>query len=158
MAQDKYHWEDFKAGETITMGSFSLSEADIIEFARRYDPQPFHIDKAAADRSFYGGLIASGWHTCCAVMRLMCDSYLLESASLGSPGIDELRWLKPVRPGDVLTAQRTILESRASSSKPDMGIVKSKWEIFNQRDECVMSMSGLQMFSRRAPAQAKGGA
>jgi acyl dehydratase len=152
MAQHKYYWEDFKVGDTLSMGSFSLSEADIIDFARRYDPQPFHIDKAAAEKSFYGGLIASGWHTCSAVMRLMCDSYLLASASLGSPGIDELRWLRPVRPGDVLTARRTILESCASSSKPEMGIVKSKWEIFNQRDEYVMTMSGLQMFQRRVPA------
>ncbi len=154
MTQHKFYWEDFKTGETITMGSFSLSEADIVDFARRYDPQPFHIDKAAAEKSFYGGLIASGWHTCCAVMRLMCDSYLLDSASLGSPGMEELRWLRPVRPGDVLTAKRTILDSRPSLSKPDMGIVKSKWEIFNQRDECVMSMTGLQMFRRRAPRSA----
>lgn len=154
MTQHKFYWEDFKTGETITMGSFSLSEADIVDFARRYDPQPFHIDKAAAEKSFYGGLIASGWHTCCAVMRLMCDSYLLDSASLGSPGMEELRWLRPVRPGDVLTAKRTILDSRPSLSKPDMGIVKSKWEIFNQHDECVMSMTGLQMFRRRAPRSA----
>lgn len=158
MATHKYYWEDFKVGDTITMGNFSLSEAEIVDFAKRYDPQPFHIDKAAANASFYGGLIASGWHTCSAVMRLMCDSYLLDSASLGSPGIDELRWLRPVRPGDVLTAKRTILESRASSSKPEMGIVKSKWEIFNQRDECVMTMAGLQMFGRRTPSQTKGGA
>jgi acyl dehydratase len=154
MTQHKFYWEDFKTGETITMGSFSLSEADIVDFARRYDPQPFHIDKAVAEKSFYGGLIASGWHTCCAVMRLMCDSYLLDSASLGSPGMEELRWLRPVRPGDVLTAKRTILDSRPSLSKPDMGIVKSKWEIFNQHDECVMSMTGLQMFRRRAPRSA----
>jgi acyl dehydratase len=149
VAQPKFYWEDFKAGESLEMGSFSLSEAQIVEFAKTYDPQPFHIDAKAAAQSMYGGLIASGWHTCSMVMRLMCDSYLLDSASLGSPGLDEIRWLKPVRPGDTLTARRNVVETRTSATKPELGIVKMKWEIFNQHGECVLSMLGMQMFKRR---------
>jgi acyl dehydratase len=145
----EYYWEDFTVGRTIDLGSREVSRAEVLEFANRYDPQSFHVDEAAAEASIYGGLIASGWHTAAMVMRLMCDGYLLRSASLGSPGIDNLRWLKPVRPGDTLRARMTVLESRPSSSKPDRGTVKSSWEVFNQRGELVMSMEGFGMFRRR---------
>jgi acyl dehydratase len=148
----EYYWEDFTIGRTIELGSREVSRDEVLEFARRYDPQPFHVDDQAADASIYGGLIASGWHTAAMVMRLMCDGYLLQSASLGSPGIDNLRWLKPVRPGDTLRARMTVLESRPSSSKPDRGTVRSSWEVFNQRDELVLSMEGYGMFRRRQPA------
>jgi acyl dehydratase len=143
------YWEDFPAGETLEMGSHTFTEAEIIDFARQFDPQPFHTDPAAAKASFFKGLIASGWHTCAMVMRMMCDAYLLDSASVGSPGIDNLKWLKPVRPGDTIRAQRTTLESRASKSRPDIGIVKNRWEVFNQEGEMVMSMEGYGMFRRR---------
>ena len=102
----------------------------------------------------YGGLIASGWHTCAMVMRMMCDAYLSQSASVGSPGIDNLKWLKPVRPGDTISARRTTLETRASNSKPDIGIVNNLWEVFNQNGELVMSMQGYGMFRRRNPGSA----
>ena len=102
----------------------------------------------------YGGLIASGWHTCAMVMRMMCDAYMLQSASVGSPGIDNLKWLKPVRPGDTISARRTTLEARTSKSRPDIGIVNNLWEVFNQDGEMVMSMQGYGMFRRRNPGSA----
>ena len=147
----KTYWEDFKTGERKSIGSVVVDKNEVIEFASRYDPQPFHVDQAAAEKSIYGGLIASGWHTCAMVMRLMCDSYLLESASLGSPGIENVRWLRPVRPGDTLTAFRTIEETRVSASRPDRGIVNSLWEVENQKGELVLTMSGIQFFLRRNP-------
>ncbi len=147
--QFKTYWEDFETGERKNIGSVVVDKDEVIKFASRYDPQPFHVDEAAAKQSIYGGLIASGWHTCAMVMRLMCDSYLLESASLGSPGIENVRWLRPVRPGDRLTAFRTIEETRLSTSRPDRGIVKTLWEVENQKGELVLTMSGIQFFLRR---------
>jgi acyl dehydratase len=150
------YWEDFHVGEVEQIGSRKVERDEVVAFARQFDPQAFHVDEAAAARSMYGGLIASGWHTCAMVMRMMCDAYLLDSASVGSPGIDGLKWLKPVRPGDTIRAQRTTLESRASKSRPDIGIVKNRWEVFNQEGEMVMSMEGYGMFRRResgAPAR-----
>lgn len=147
--QFRTYWEDFKTGERKDIGSVVVDRDEVVEFASRYDPQPFHVDEAAAEKSIYGGLIASGWHTCAMVMRLMCDSYLLESASLGSPGIENVRWLRPVRPGDRLTAYRTIEETRVSTSRPDRGIVKTLWEVENQKGELVLTMSGIQFFLRR---------
>ena len=151
MTVAKYYWEDFKAGETFPMGERRIEKDEVTAFARDFDPQPFHIDEAAARQSMYGGLIASGWHTVALVMRMMCDSYLNQSASLGSPGVDNVRWLKPVRPGDTIRAQRTVVEARASQSRPDMGLVKSRWEVFNQHGELVMTMEGYGMFQRRNP-------
>jgi len=147
----KYYWEDFKVGETHQIGEKRVDKDEIIAFAKQFDPQPFHVDEAAAKVSLYGGLIASGWHTVALVMRMMCDSYILDSASLGSPGIDNLKWLKPVRPGDTIRAQRTTLEVRASASRPEMGLVKTRWEVFNQNAEQVMTMEGYGMFRRRNP-------
>jgi acyl dehydratase len=145
----KYYWEDFPVGKVMDLGTCQVTREEVIEFASRFDPQPFHVNEEAAKASIYGGLIASGWHTTGMTMRLMCDGYLLESASLGSPGVDQVRWLKPVRPGDTLTARMTVLESRASTSKPDRGTVTSRWELFNQKGELVMTMEGMGMFRRR---------
>lgn len=145
------YWEDFKVGEVEQIGGRRVDKEEVIAFAKQYDPQPFHVDEAAAKQSMYGGLIASGWHTCSMVMRMMCDTYMLQSASVGSPGIDNLKWLKPVRPGDTISARRTTLETRASKSKPDIGIVNNLWEVFNQDGEMVMSMQGYGMFRRRNP-------
>jgi acyl dehydratase len=150
----KYYWEDFKVGERIAVGSVDVDKDEVIEFASRYDPQSFHIDEEAAKQSIYGGLIASGWHSCALIMRLICDSYMLETASLGSPGLDSVRWLKPVRPGDTLTAYRTIEQSRVSKSRPEAGIVKTTWEVENQNGELVMTMSGINLFLRRHPGSA----
>ncbi len=147
------YWEDFEPGQVIEIeGTTTLTKDEIMEFAREWDPQPFHIDEAAANQSIYGGVIASGWHTGVVTMRLLVDGLLGKAASLGSPGLDEIRWLKPVRPGDTLRARAVIHETRRSRSKPDRGTVKVTWETYNQDDEKVMTMTGIQMFARRAPA------
>jgi acyl dehydratase len=143
-------WEDFTVGESAEMGRHTFSEEEILEFGRRYDPQPFHCDPAAARASSFGGLIASGWQTCAIGMRLMVESYLRSSNSLGSPGVDSVRWLKPVRPGDTLTYTRTVLETRASSSRPGIGLVKQRWEAVNQNAELVLTMEGWGMFGTRS--------
>lgn len=148
----KYYWEDFKVGEVSEMGRRLVDKDEVVAFARQFDPQPFHVDEAAAKASMFGGLIASGWHTVSMVMRMMCDSYLLDSASLGSPGVDHVKWVKPVRPGDTIRAMRTVLESRRSASRPEIGIVKTLWEVFNQDDELVMTMEGYGMFKVRGAA------
>jgi acyl dehydratase len=145
----KYYYEDLAATPSDNIGRRSISSEEIIRFAREYDPQPFHVDPEAAKRSPYGGLIASGWMTCAVVMRMMCDSYLLESASLGSPGIDNVKWLKPVRPDDTITVVRKTLEARKSASKPDRGIIRSLWEVTNQDGDTVMTMEGLGIFGCR---------
>jgi acyl dehydratase len=138
-------FEDYRPGLVLAFGSIRVEEAEVIEFARRYDPQPFHIDADAAAKGAYGGLIASGWHTGSLMMRLLVEHYLSPASSLGSPGLDELRWLAPVRPGDVLSVRVTILETRRSRSKPDRGLVRSRIEVLNQRREVVMSMLALNL-------------
>ena len=143
------YWEDFPAGHVTDCGSTTMSREAILDFARQFDPQPFHVDEAAASHSLYGGLVASGWHTCSVAMRLMCDAYLLRTSSQGSPGVDELRWLKPVYPGDTLTLSMTVLESRPMRSKPHLGLVQSQWEMRNQHGQSVLSMRGWGMFKRR---------
>lgn len=145
----KFYYEDLAATESDNVGSKLITREDIVRFAREFDPQPFHVDEEAARKSPYGGLIASGWMTCSATMRLMCDHYLLESASLGSPGIDSVRWLKPVRPGDTISVVRKTLEARKSVSKPDRGLIKSLWEVTNQNGELVMTMEGMGLFACR---------
>lgn len=149
MAQFKWYFEDFEVGKTIDVGSRTIVEEEIISFARQFDPQPFHVDKAAAEKSMYGGIIASGWHTCAIMMRLMVDGFLRESASLGSPGVDEVRWLKPVRAGDTLSVTTTVLEVRPSESKPDRGVVFTEWRAVNQHGELVATVKGRGMFGRR---------
>jgi len=134
------YFEDYVAGEVHEFGSIEVDEREIIAFARCYDPQPFHTDPDAARESIYGGLIASGWHTSCLMMRLLVDHYLSRAGNLGSPGIDELRWPKPVRPGDTLSVRVTILKANRSRSKPDRGIIHSYIEVLNQQSEVVMTM------------------
>jgi len=148
----KYWFEDFAVGMRLEVPGPVLTRDSIMEFARRYDPQPFHVDEEAAKQSAYGGLIASGWHTVSLAMRMICDAYLLDAASLGSPGVNEVRWLKPVRPGDAIRLRMTVLEAKPSKSKPDRGTVLHRWEVFNQKDETVMTMEGYGMFRRRSYA------
>ena len=143
----KYFWNDFRVGEKITLGSKLFTEDDIIVFAKKYDPQFFHTDQNLALQSNYGTLIASGWQTCSEMMRIICDSYLLETASLGSPGIENLRWIKPVRPGDNITLTREITSKRLSKSNPQIGIVNILFEAENQKKERVLSMQVCQMVS-----------
>ena len=143
------YFEDFKPGDVIELGSRTISKESILAFAREFDPQPFHTDEEAAKRSIYGGLLASGWHTGSLLMRILNDGLLKDTASLGSPGVDELRWLKPVRPGDVLSARMTVLESIPSRSKPDRGLIRSLMELRNQHDEIVLTVRGLSLLGRR---------
>jgi len=140
---EERYFEDYIAGSVHEFGPIVVEEAEIIDFAQRYDPQPMHIDPEAAKQSMYGGLIASGWHTASMMMRLFVTHYLAPVSSLGSPGVDELRWLKPVRPGDELLVRVTITETRRSQSKPDRGIVRSFAEVLNQKGEVVMTMKGV---------------
>lgn len=151
-AARSYCWEDFAPGRVFELGSTRVEREAVLAFARDFDPQPFHLDDAAAEASLFGRLAASGWHTCAMVMRLMCDGYLNDSASLGSPGIDELRWLKPVYPGDTLHVRMEVLESRPMKSKPHVGLVLSRWRVTNQDGVDVMTMQGWGMFGRRTPA------
>jgi len=143
------YWEDIKQGEVFELGSRTMDKERMIAFAREFDPQPFHTDEKAAEASVWGGLIASGWLTGSTLMRLLYDGFLKDAASLGSPGIDELRWLKPVRPGDTLTARLTVIEATASRSRPDRGIVRTRMELMNQDGEVVMTVTGVNFISRR---------
>ena len=143
------YFEDFQPGEAMTLGSHALTEAEIIAFAKEYDPQVFHVDPEAARRSSFGGLVASGWHSCGIFMRLLVDGLLKETSALASPGVDEIRWLKPVRPGDILEARLTVLEATPSRSKPDRGLVKHACQLSNQRGDIVMTMRTLALFGRR---------
>ncbi|QTD45272.1 MaoC family dehydratase [Ottowia testudinis] len=147
----KYFWEDLPVGKTLDIGSITVNRDEVIAFASQYDPQPFHLDDAAAAKSMFGKLSASGWHTCAMAMGLMVRGFLHESSSLGSPGLEKLKWLKPVYPGDTLTLKQTITESRPMASRPDVGLTRTLWEMFNQHGEQVLMMDGYGMFRRRVP-------
>jgi acyl dehydratase len=148
---DDRYFEDFVAGTVAEFGPIAVDEAEVVAFARRFDPQPIHTDPAAAAAGPFSGLIASGWHTASLVMRVLVEQYLARRASLASPGIDELRWLQPVRPGDLLRVRATVLESRRSRSKPDRGLVRTKVEALNQNGQVVMSMVAMNLFLCRNP-------
>ena len=148
------YWEDLQPGSVRELGTTSVSAEEIKEFAGKYDPQPFHLDEEAGRRSLFGGLCASGWQTCALAMRLTVDNMLKNSSSLGSPGLESLKWLKPVYPGDRLSLRHTILESRALRKRPETGMVRSRWELFNQDGDKVLEMEGWGMFGRRHLATA----
>jgi acyl dehydratase len=143
-AEDRY-FEDYVPGSVYEFGSIVMEEKEMIDFATRWDPQASHIDPDAAQKSVFGGLIASGWHTGAVSMRLLVDYFLSRVASLGSPGVDELRWLRPVRPGDELSMRVTVLQTRRSQSKPDRGIVRSLVEVMNQNREMVMTRTAVNI-------------
>lgn len=146
-------FEDYAAGQVYEFGPIAVSEQEIIDFARQFDPQDFHLDPAKAATGPYGGIIASGWHTISLAMRLYVDHYLSHVASLGSPGVDEVRWPRPVRPGDMLKIRITILEARRSRSKPDRGIVRAHVEAINQQEDVVLTMTVVSLLGcrKRAP-------
>ena len=139
------YFEDYIPGTVYEFGALAVVQDDVIAFAKKFDPQDFHTDPEAAQKTVFGGLIASGWHTAGMMMRLYADHYLSKVASLSSPGVDELRWKLPVRPGDELSIRVTVVEARRSNSKPDRGIVRSFIEVLNQKHEVVMSMSALNL-------------
>jgi acyl dehydratase len=142
-------FEDFQPGQVFELGSTSVTEEEIVAFARQFDPQPFHVDPQAAQESVFGGLIASGWHTGSLWMRLYVDSMLGGPSSQGSPGIEELRWLAPVRPGDTLSGRLTVLETTPSERRPDRGTVRIRGELVNQDGVTVLSMVSRGHFGRR---------
>ena len=144
------HWEDFQLGDVVEFGDKLVTREEVIEFATEFDPQPFHLDEEAAKQSILGGLCASGWHSCAMLMRMMCDDYILRSASMGAPGVDEVRWSKPVYVGDRLRARRTCIDRRPSSSRPSMGLTRFRTEVINQKDEIVMTLVGWAMYRRRS--------
>ena len=152
-AVDDRWFEDYVPGAVHEFGAMAVDEDEVLAFGRRFDPQVFHTDPEAAKRTEYGGLIASGWHTAALMMRMYSDHYLSHVATLVSPGVDEVRWLLPVRPGDVLSIRVTVLEARRSRSKPDRGLVRSGVEVLNQRREAVMTMTGLNFIRCRDAVQ-----
>ena len=148
---DRY-FEDYVPGAVYEFGSIDVSEAEIIKFAHRFDLQDMHLDPDAAARGPFGGLIASGWHTAAMMMRLFCNHFLSKAASLASPGIDELRWLRPVRPGDVLRIRVSVLEATRSRSRRDRGMVRTLVEVLNQNSEVVMSLKPMNIIGCRGDA------
>ncbi len=154
VAANQRFFEDIKADQVYEFGTITVSEKDIIDFARQFDPQDFHLDPAKAASSLFGGIVASGWHTTAVVMRLYVDHYLSHVANLGSPGVEDIRWPSPLRPGDTLRIRVTILEARPSRSKPDRGIVRVHVEAINQTNNLVLSMIGVSFVGRRQESSA----
>lgn len=149
----KRYWEDFTPGQVIESGPRRVTREEIVGFGREFDPQPFHLDEDSARGTMLGGLCASGWHSCCIVMRMSAESFVLNSSSMGAPGVDEVLWLKPIVPGDELTLRATVLATRPSNSRPDMGFVNVQLELFNARRERVLSLKAPLMFGRRTPGE-----
>ena len=152
MADILYFWEDMAVGQVRELGTISPSREEIIAFASQFDPQPFHLDDAAGEASVFGGLCASGWHTCAMAMRLMVTNFLRQTSSLGSPGLENIRWTKPVYPGDTLRLQSSVLETKPMGRRPDVGMTRNLWEMFNQHGDKVLHMEGWGMFRRRHTA------
>ncbi|MCC7345846.1 MAG: MaoC family dehydratase [Variibacter sp.] len=154
----KYFYEDFIPESVDHFGPRPVTREEIVAFAAQFDPQPMHLDEEAARHSMLGGLAASGWHSCAIIMRMLCDWFLLETDGWGGPGIDEVRWLKPVRPGDQLTLTRKVLEKRVSKSRPEMGLVKFHYTLSNQAGEAVATMvTPIMIGLRAAHAEARSG-
>lgn len=145
----RYYFEDFTPGSVDDYGPKRVTREEIIEFATQFDPQPMHLDDEAARASLLGGLAASGWHSCAIIMRMMCDWFVLDSASWGGPGVEEVRWMKPVKPDDELTLRRTTVEKRVSNSRPEMGFVKFGYELINQKGETAVTLVTQMMIGRR---------
>ncbi|MBB4002399.1 MaoC family dehydratase [Aurantimonas endophytica] len=143
-------YEDFTEGLELPLGPYAVTREEVLEFAREFDPQPFHLDEEAARDSLLGGLSASGWHTCAMMMRMMADSYVLDSSSQGSPGVDYVKWLRPVQPGDVLTGTARVESRRLSAKRPAMGLAKIITVLRNQRDEAVLESEYTLLLLTRA--------
>ncbi|TMD62085.1 MAG: MaoC family dehydratase [Chloroflexi bacterium] len=143
------YFEDFQVGDIFDLGRTSATQEEIIAFARQFDPQPFHTDPERAKELFFGELVASGWHTISLFMRLLDDELINETISMGSPGVDEVRWILPVRPDEVLRGRFTVLASTASQSRANLGIIRSRGELLNPSDQVVMSLLGTHFIGRR---------
>jgi acyl dehydratase len=150
----KRFWEDFVTGSVIEHGPRRVTRDEIIAFATEFDPQPIHLDDAAARASMLGGLSASGWHTCSLAMRMIADGVLHNSSSMGAPGVDEVRWIAPLRPDDAITLRATVLDTRVSRSRPELGFVKFRFELINQSGTAIMTMVSSIMLGRRAAGAA----
>jgi acyl dehydratase len=144
-------FEDFAAGSVAEIGPYHVTADEIVAFAAEFDPQPMHLGDDGARAAGLDGLIASGWHTCAILIRMIVDGFLGDAASMGSPGVDEVKWLKPVRPGDILTARRTVLATRVSNSRPEMGFVTFRFDVMNQSGDVVMVLVSPLMIGRRDP-------
>ena len=147
----KLHWEDFQTGAVAIYGPRLVTREEIVAFAAEFDPQPMHLDEMAASNTLLGGLGASGWHTCCLMMRIIADGFLLDSTSMGAPGIEDIRWLKPLRPGTNIRVRSTVLEKRTSKSRPEMGLAKMTFEVLDDADAVVMALTTTFMLGRRQP-------
>jgi acyl dehydratase len=145
------HFEDFRVGDTASYGRHLVTREEIVSFASQFDPQPMHLDEAAGAASILGGLGASGWHACAMMMRMLADNVLNGSSCMGAPGIEEVKWLHPVRPGDVLHVRHTVLATKASQSRGDRGFVRFRFEVVNEAGETVMEQTNSIIFGRRAP-------
>jgi len=152
MTTKKWAFEDFKEGMTLDLGEKQVTAEEIIEFASEFDAQPMHLDEQAGKASILGGLAASGWHSCAMLMRLMCDAFLLDSTSQGAPGIDYVRWMRPVLAGDTLRGTMTVLATRLSNSRPDLGFVTVRHDLTNQNGDVVMQCKHTGMFLKREAA------
>lgn len=152
MAETTRWYEDFAVGETIPLGTREMTREAIVDFAKKYDPQPMHLDEAAGRASLLGDLAASGWHTACTLMRLFVDGLLSHTASLGSPGIRTLKWLKPVKAGDVLTASLVVLDARTSANRPRLGLLEGRFDVVDQTGTKVLLMEATLMIERRTVA------
>jgi acyl dehydratase len=150
---DRIHFEDLLPGDVREYGRYEVTREEIVAFASEYDPQPMHLDEEAGRASMLGGLAASGWHGCGILMRIVADGFILKSSGMGSGGIDEVRWLRPIRPGDVLSARHTVLSARASRTKPDRGFVDFRFELLNGNREVVLEQRCGIMFARRTPGK-----
>jgi acyl dehydratase len=145
----KLFWENFHLGRVFEHGPYLVTREDIVSFAAEFDPQPMHLDEAAASQTMAGGLCASGWQACCILMRMCADAFVVNSSSMGAPGVDEVRWLLPIRPNDQLRLRAAVLDARASRSRPDMGLVQFGFELFNATGERVMTLTTSLMMGRR---------
>jgi len=147
----KLHWEDFQPGTVTVYGPRLVTREEIVAFAAEFDPQPMHLDEAAASTTLLGGLGASGWHSCCLLMRMIADGFILDSSSMGGPGVEEVRWLAPLRPGTRIRIRSTVVDKRASNSRPEMGMVKFQFEMLDEADVTLTTLGTTLMFGRREP-------
>jgi acyl dehydratase len=151
----KLHFEDFQPGAVTVYGPRLVTREEIVAFAAEFDPQPMHLDEAAASATLLGGLAASGWHTCCLLMRMIADGFVLDSHSMGAPGVDEVRWLKPLRPGTQIRVRAIVLDKRVSQSRPEMGFVRFRYEVLDEYDAVLTTLTSSMMMVRREAEPAR---